>query len=429
MMKSPLNRRHFLRGTGALLALPALESIGFRAFASTAVTTPPKRLMFMGIGYGVTSETWFPDLNDKGSGYKLPAGLKALARHKEDFTIVQGCRHQFSRQAHWGSTYWLTGANQYGTPGQSFSNTISADQVAAAQFGKHTRYTSIQLGTDPNDRNGHGPGNSLAWDRRGKPLSAWNSPLETYLKLFGADDIPIAQRRAMLAEKRSVMDSVLIEAKDMQRGLTKSDTDKLDEYFQSIRDIETRLSKAEKWMDVPKSEGPLEAPEEALVGRSEIEMMYKLMVAAIQTDNTRVITYREPGSRLLSSIGAGGNPHNVSHYRLGAETEVSSKMRDKAHSELLAGLIDQLKTTKEADGSSLFDHVALAFGSNIRSIHYLNNPPTLISGGGANLKLGQNLVLKEGTPLNNVWLTMLQGIGVNAERHGDSTGIVSELQA
>ena len=383
----------------------------------------------MGIGYGVTSQTWFPDLNDKGSGYKLPAGLKALARHKEDFTIVQGCRHQFSRQAHWGSTYWLTGANQYGTPGQSFSNTISADQVAAAQFGKHTRYTSIQLGTDPNDRNGHGPGNSLAWDRRGKPLSAWNSPLETYLKLFGADDIPIAQRRAMLAEKRSVMDSVLIEAKDMQRGLTKSDTDKLDEYFQSIRDIETRLSKAEKWMDVPKSEGPLEAPEEALVGRSEIEMMYKLMVAAIQTDNTRVITYREPGSRLLSSIGASGNPHNVSHYRLGAETEVSSKMRDKAHSELLAGLIDQLKTTKEADGSSLFDHVALAFGSNIRSIHYLNNPPTLISGGGANLKLGENLVLKEGTPLNNVWLTMLQGVGVDANSHGDSTGIVSELQA
>ena len=104
MMKSPLNRRHFLRGTGALLALPALESIGFRAFASTAVTTPPKRLMFMGIGYGVTSQTWFPDLNDKGSGYKLPAGLKALARHKEDFTIVQGCKHQFSRQAHWGST-------------------------------------------------------------------------------------------------------------------------------------------------------------------------------------------------------------------------------------------------------------------------------------------------------------------------------------
>jgi len=420
-MKTYLQRRHFLRGTGALIALPALESIGFRRFASAAVATPPKRLMFMGIGYGVTSETWFPDIDDKGLGYKLPEGLKPLARHKKDFTIVQSCKHHFSRQAHWGSTFWLTGANQYGTPGQSFSNTISADQVAAAQFGKHTRYTSIQLSSDASDRNGHGPGSSLAWDQRGKPLSAWSSPLETYLKLFAADDMPLAQRRAMLAEERSVLDSVMIEAKDMQRGLTKRDTDKLDEYFQSIRDIETRLSKAEQWMDVPKSKAPLTKPEEALVGRSEIEMMYKLMVAALQTDNTRVITYREPGSRLLSSIGASGNPHNVSHYR--------SKMRDKAHSELLAGLIDQLKATKEVDGSSLFDHVAMAFGSNIRSIHYLNNPPTLISGGGANLKLGHNLVLKEGTPLNNVWLTMLQGVGVDVERHGDSTGVVKELQA
>ena len=431
-MKTSLDRRHFLRGTGTLIALPALESVGFRRFASAAETapaTPPKRMIFLGIGYGVTSETWFPNINDKGMGYQLPEGLKPLARHKKDFTIVQGCKHHLSRQAHWGSTYWLTGANQYGTPGQSFSNTISADQVAAAQFGQHTRYTSIQLGTDANDRNGHGPGNSLAWDRRGKPLSAWNSPLETYLKLFAADDMPLAQRRAMLAEKRSVMDSVLIEAKDMQRGLTKSDTDKLDEYFQSIRDIETRLSKAEQWMDVPKSEGPLDAPDETLVGRAEIEMMYKLMVAAIQTDNTRVITYREPGSRLLTSLGRNGNAHSVSHYSPDSDSEESSRMRDKAHSELLVGLIDQLKATKEADGSSLFDHVAMAFGSNIRSIHYLNNPPTLISGGGANLKLGQNLVLNEGTPLNNVWLTMLQGVGVDVDRHGDSTGIVKELQA
>ncbi len=429
-MKTPVNRRHLLRGAGALIALPALESIGFRRFASAAAPgPPPKRMIFLGIGYGVTSETWFPDIHDSGAGYTLPEGLKPLARHKNDFTIVQGCKHHFSRQAHWGSTYWLTGANQYGTPGQSFSNTVSADQVAAAQFGEHTRFTSIQLGTDASDRNGHGPGNSLAWNQRGKPLSAWNSPLETYLKLFGTDDMPLAQRRAMLAEERSVLDSVIIEARDMRRGLTKSDTDKLDEYFQSIRDIETRLSKSEKWMDVPKSKAPLAEPDEALVGRSEIEMMYKLTVAALQTDNTRVITYRQPGSRLLSSIGASGNPHNVSHYRAGTETEVSSKMRDTAHSELLAGLIDQLKATSEVDGSSLFDHVALAFGSNIRSIHYLNNPPTLISGGGANLNLGQNLVLNEGTPLNNVWLTMLQGVGVNVDRHGDSTGVVKELQA
>ena len=368
------DRRNFLRGAGAMIALPALESIGFSSFLSAAPKLPPKRIMFMGIGYGVTSETWFPDIKDPGPNYKLPEGLKPLARHKKDFTIVQGCKHKFSREAHWGSTFWLTGANKYGTPGQSFSNTISADQVAAAQFGKHTRYTSIQLSADPNDRNGHGPGGSLAWNQRGKPLPAWNSPLQTYMKLFGSNDMPIAQRRALLAEERSVLDSVMIEAKDMQKGLTKSDTDKLEEYFQSIRDIETRLSKAEQWMDVPKSKSPLEEPDKALLGRSEIEMMYKLMVAAIQTDNTRVITYREPGSGLLRSLGANGNAHNTSHYRIGTVTEESSKLRDKAHSELLAGLIDHLKATKEVDGSSLFDHTVMAFGSNIRSIHYLNNP-------------------------------------------------------
>ena len=106
----------------------------------------------------------------------------------------------------------------------------------------------------------------------------------------------------------------------------------------------------------------------------------------------------------------------------------ASEARDKAHSELLAGLIDKLKATKEVDGSSLFDNVALAFGSNISSIHYLDNCPTVLTGGGANLKLGQHFVLPKDTPLCNVWLTMLQGMGIKAERHGDSSGVVSQLK-
>ncbi len=107
----------------------------------------------------------------------------------------------------------------------------------------------------------------------------------------------------------------------------------------------------------------------------------------------------------------------------------ASQNRDQTHSILLSGLIDKLKATREADGSSLFDHVALAFGSNISSIHYLTNCPTLVTGGGANLNLGQHLVLEKDTPLCNVWLTMLQGVGIRTDRHGDSTGVVKELQA
>lgn len=426
-MKSNINRRHFLRGSGAFVALPLLESAGFKAFASAAdkkTPVPPKRLAFMSMGFGVTQESWYPSKSETGTGYKLPKGLSPLARNQKNFTFVQGCEHKFSRQAHWGSTYWLTGANQYGTPGQSFSNTISADQLAAAQFGKYTRYSSIQLSSDDTNGSGHGPGLSLAWDQNGKPVSGWNSPLQAYHKLFSADNLPIEQRKALLAEKRSILDSVHIEAKDIQRSLNKSDKDKIGEYFQGIRDIETRLSKTEAWMNVPKAKAPFGAPADGLSGPEEIETMYKIMIAALQTDSTRVITYRQPLKRFI-----GGNPHAMSHYAPGTVQEEASKARDLAQSKLLNGLINQLKATKEVDGSSLYDNIALAFGSNIRSIHYLNNCPTILMGGAANIKLGHNMVLEEGTPLNNVWLTMLQGVGVKVDSHGDSTGIVKELQA
>lgn len=430
-MNPSLNRRHFLRGAGALIALPALESLGFTRFASAAATTaglPPKRMVFLGFGFGVTKESWYPDISQTGAGYELPPGLAPLARHKSDFTIVQGCANKFSNEAHWGSTYWLTGANRYAVPGQNMANSISADQVAARQLGEDTRFTSIQLDSRDRNASGHGPGLSLSWDQRGKPMAASSDPVRMFHKLFSADDLPLAQRQAAIAEKRSVLDAVMADAKGLQKGLSKTDTDKLDEYFQGVRDIETRLSKDEQWLDIPKVKAPMEEPKPGLKGRDEIEAMYNLIVAALQTDSTRVLSYRMPGQSLLQSLDISLSAHNVSHYQPGERME-ASQIRDKTHSDLLAGLIDKLKATKEADGSSLFDHTALAFGSNISSIHYLDNCPTLLTGGGANLKLGQHLVAPKDTPLCNVWLTMLQGMGIEAERHGDSSGVIKELQA
>lgn len=430
-MKDSTSRRHFLRGTGALIALPALESIGFRRFASAAEkakAAPSKRVVFVGMGFGVTKETWYPDLKDTGADYKLSEGLSPLARHKKDFTIVQGCSNQYSNEAHWGSTFWLTGANRYSVPGQNMANSISVDQVAARHLGQETRFASMPLNSSDGSGSGHGPGLSLSWDQRGKPVAGFSDPWQVFHKLFSADDLPLAQRQAAIAEKRSVLDAVLTEAKRVQRGLSKNDNDKLDEYFQGIRDIEVRLGKDEDWLDVPKAEAPLAEPASGLKGRDEIKMIYNLIVAALQTDSTRVMSYRLPGQNLLKSLGVTLSAHNISHYSPGERLE-ASKIRDKAHAELLAGLIDKLKATKEADGSSLFDHTALAFGSNISSIHYLDNCPTVLTGGGANLKLGQHLALPKDTPLCNVWLTMLQGMGIKTERHGDSSGVVKELQA
>ena len=432
MNTSPIPRRQFLRSSTALIALPALESLGFRRFASAATPiTPPKRLIFLGFGWGITTESWFPDIKQPGADYTLPAGLAPLAAHKKDFTIVQGLCNKYSNEGHWGSTMWLTGANRFAEPGQTFHNSISADQVAAAKLGMNTRFASLQLnGSENAEASGHGPGLSMAWDISGKPIGGHKGPVEAFHRLFSKDTTPIEQQKAMLAQKRSVLDTVMENAKAMQRGLGKTDKAKLDEYFQGIRDIETRLSKDEQWIGVPQPKAPLPEPPPGLAGREEIALMYDIMLAAIQTDSTRVLTYRQPVSTLLTSLGIKVAPHDMSHYHstLGEKLEASQR-RDLAQSELLAGFITKLKATKEADGSRLFDHTALAYGSNIRTEHNLDNCPTLLTGGGAGIKLGQNIVAPKDTPLCNTWLTLLRGVGVEAERHGDSSGVLKELIA
>lgn len=426
------SRRTFLRSSTALISLPWLESLAAPALARGAeAVTPPKRMIFLGFGWGVTRESWYPDKRQTGETYDLPAGLKPLQRHTSDFTVIQNLRHQFSTEAHWGSTFWLTGANRYGVPGQSFHNTISADQVAAEAFGEQTRFTSLQLGCENGEASGHGPGLSLAWNRQGKPVAALNNPVAAYHRLFSDDKTPLEVRQADLRHRQSILDTVLEDARGVTRGLSRTDSDKLAEYFQSIRDIETRLSKESQWLDVPKRQpaDPLDEPAGDIAGYEEIKVMYDLMVAAMQTDASRVFTYRQPADPLLKSLGVTFTGHNVSHYAPGPRMQ-ASELRDRKQSELLAYLIDRLKTSEEADGSTLFDNVCLAYGSNIQSIHYLTNCPTLVAGGGAGIPLGRHIVLPdEKTPLCNLWLTLLRGVGINVDSHGDSTGVVQELTA
>lgn len=423
------SRRRFLRSGTALVALPMLESLGFRRFASAASDAPPpKRMVFLGIGFGVTEETWYPDKSVTGLDYVLPEGLRPLARHKNDFTVIQNLANQYNNEAHWGSTFWLTGANRYAEPGQSFHNSISADQVAAEQLGKDTRFTSVQLSYKGGDNSGHGPGQSLAWNRQGKPVAALNAPVAAFHRLFADDTTPLAQRQADLRKQRSILDTVLEDARSTERGLSQTDKDKLDEYFQSIRDIETRLSKEDRWLDVPKAKPkePIPEPGEGLEGVEEVKVMYDLMVAAMQVDASRVFTYRQPLDTFIRSMGATITAHNMSHYGDGARKQVSQD-RDRKQSELLAHFIDRLKSTKEVDGSSLFDHTTLTLGSNIHSIHYLTNCPTIVTGGGAGIRHGRHLVMPEKTPLCNLWLSLLHGSGIAASSHGDSTGVIDEL--
>lgn len=423
-----LSRRSVLRAAGTTLAIPFLPSLGRKAFAAELPFTPPRRMLFLAFGFGVTNETWFPERSKTGHEYELPDGLRPLARHKSRFTVVQGLSNKFANEAHWGSTFYLTGANRYATPGSSFSNTISADQVAAAKFGTHTRFTSLQLTSRDAENSGHGPGLSLAWNAQGKPVSGIDTPLAAFEKLFGDEQTPLEVRRRLLRQERSILDAVAGEASALNRSLSHHDRNKLDEYFQAIREIEVRLAKEESWMDLPKPEAPLRAPTESLAGEEEVKLMYDLIIAAIQTDSTRVITYRQPGWNLLKSMGIQFHPHDLSHYTPGERLE-ASKQRDRKLSELLAYLLDKLEQTKDADGSSLLANVSLSYGSNIRSAHSLDNCPTILAGGGAGISHGRHVVLPgKHTPLSNLWLTLLQGVGVEAESFSDSTGAVAELR-
>ncbi len=427
-------RRHFLQSSAAIIALPAFESLGFRSFASTAApATPPKRLIFLGFGWGITDTTWYPDITKPGAEYAMTTGLKPLERHKKDFSVVQGLWNKYSNEGHWGSTMWLSGANRYAQPGQSFHNSISADQVAAAQLGLKTRFASLQFNSsEKSDASGHGPGLSMAWDVSGKPIGGQNGPVAAFHRLFVKDTTPLSQQQALLIQRRSVLDAVLDNAKSLQRGLAKNDNAKLEEYLQGIRDIETRLTKEQQWMAVPRPPAPIKEPGATALGngREEIELIYDIMIAAMQTDSTRVMTFRQPVASLLTSLDIKVHPHDMSHYHttLGEKLDASQR-RDIAQSELLAGFLDKLKATKEADGSSLFDNIALAYGSNIRTGHELSNCPTILTGRAAGIKLGHNIVTPKDTPLCNAWLTLLHGIGVNAPSHGDSTGIINELRA
>ena len=427
------NRRCFLASTSAVVALPALESLaGGRGAvaAASASAPPPKRLVFLGLGWGLTTETWFPDAKQTGSGYTLPKGLEPLARHKDGFTVVQGMTHRLVNAGHQGGTFWLTGANTLAVPGKTFHNTISADQVAARQLGLHTRFTSLQLDCGNPGNSGHGPGLSLAWDASGKPVGGHKTPVEVFHRLFSADTTPLEQQKEMLAKRRSVLDTVRENARDLERQLGTTDKQKLDEYFQGIRDIEIRLAKDEQWLGVPRPAAPLGEPKAGLAGYEEIRLMYDLLVAALQTDSTRVITYRQPVDTLLTSLDIAVAPHDMSHYHSTmAEKHDASQRRDIANSELLAGLLDRLKSIREPDGTTLFDNVSIAYGTNTRTEHNGDNVPTLLAGGGAGIKLGHNIVLPNGTPLNNCWLTLLRGSGLEVESHGDSTGVIEELMA
>lgn len=418
------NRRVFLKAGCTALALPFMDSLSFAKAAPDA----PKRFLFIGSGYGFTKETFFPTEAGRFADIGLTPGLKPLERHQNDITMVSNLTNPGATDPHGGSTSYLTGANVKGTPGKKFHNSISLDQVLARKIGQDTRYPTMAL-TEQSTKDGHGPGLSLSWSDKGHPIPGLASPVEMYHQLFGQDQESAEEREFRLAERRSVLDGVVADLKSSKRKLSKTDQDKLEDYLQSIRQIEQSISREVEWANTPKPNAPLKEPKNEMDGLAALKAFQKLIVAAFQTDSTRVITYRQPINSVLKSREFKLGAHSLSHYNLDPRRREASQEKDILFMQLFAGLIDLFKQTKDLNGKSLFDTSLISYGSNIRSGHGLIGCPAIYTGGAASrLKSGEHIVLPgQDTPLANYWLTLAQESGVPLEQFSHSTGTLGEL--
>lgn len=420
-------RRSFLRSGASVLALPFLETF---ASAKAAAATPPKRMIFLGGGFGFTRETFYPEKAGRFAEIGLTEGLSPLKRHQHDITMVSNLTNLGATDPHGGSVSYLTGANVTGTPGKRFFNSISCDQVAARHLGQDTRFPSLTLTSsepDGGQNSGHGAGLSLSWDDSGNPIPGFSTPLDLYRTLFAQKTDSKEELDARLRKKQSILDVVRLDAGAMKRTLSKGDQEKLDEYFQGVRQVEQGLERQAAWANIPKPEAPFELPN-GLTGEAEIKLMYDMIIIALQTDSTRVVTYRQPVCSMIAGMGFTIKPHSLSHYSFSELRTLASRERDKKCSELFAHFLDRLKEAKDTDGSRLYDQCIVSYGTNLRSGHELKGLPAIVSGGGAKIQRGQHIVLpKKDTPLANYWLTLMQQGGVPLEKFSHSTGILPEL--
>ncbi|MCP4189682.1 MAG: DUF1552 domain-containing protein, partial [Planctomycetaceae bacterium] len=326
------NRRTILKAGAAALAIPMMESVA----AANAPTAAPKRFLMIGCGYGFTKETFFPTEAGRFADIGLTPGLKPLLRHRDDITMVSNLTNLGATNAHGGSTSYLTGANVSGTPGKKFHNSISLDQVIARRIGQDTRFPTIPI-SDKGNSDGHGPGLSLSWSDKGHPIPGVTNPLDLYHQLFGQDKETDAEREFRLSERRSVLDGMVADLESSSRQLSKSDQRKLKDYLESIRQIEQSISREVEWSNTPKPDAPLKQPKDAMDGLAALKTLQKLIVAAFQTDSTRVITYRQPINSILKSREFSLGAHSLSHYNLDPRRREASQQKDAMFMELFAG--------------------------------------------------------------------------------------------
>ncbi len=381
------NRRAFLKTGSTVLALPLLDSLSGEQAAARSIPSACSS----SAAASDSPKTPFSRPRPAVSPTSASPGMAPLERHQDDITMVSNLTNLGASNPHGGSTSYLTGANVNNTPGKKFHNSVSLDQVIARKIGQDTRFPALTLSdTGGPSQDGHGQGLSLAWSDQGHPIPGITNPIDLYAQLFGQAKESPEEREFRLAQKRSILDGVTSDFKSAKRKLSKNDQDKLEDYFQSVRQIEQNISREVEWAQTPKPKAPLREPGQGMDGLRALKTMHQLIVAAFQTDSTRVITYRQPVASVLQGHGVNLNPHSLSHYGLDPKRREASQEKDLLFMQLLASLIDQFKSKQDLNGKNLFESSLISYGSNIRSGHGLRGCPAIFTGGAAEkLKRGR----------------------------------------
>ena len=442
-----MNRRRILRGAGVSMALPLLDCM-----AESPAPSKPKRSVFLYIPNGVNTLTW--QIEKAGTDFQFSKPLESLERHRADVTPISGLHHPMVLGKHHNcDKVWLTGADVPGDGG-AFRNTVSADQLMAEVQGQSTRFASLELAIE---------GHSLAWSRDGIQIPAERNTQNIFNLLFGVEKESKESIRRRLTRRGSILDLIAEDANQVTGKLGTADRSKLDEYLTAVRQVEVRTQRADSWLNIQKPK--LDAPDidhlsrklDLSVVANYHRLFFDLMVMALRTDSTRVLTCMicsESNGGAIPDIGISQTRHGLSHHNGDPEQLRRLTQTDTFLVEEFSYFLDQLKAHKEDDGQTLLDTTQVLWGSGMAYGHSHGNAnlPTLLAGGRAlgykhgqhvdfNLpKIGQYNVadanshyricsrpIDSDARLSNLLLTMLQRVDVPTNQFQDSVGPLSEI--
>ncbi|MGI9465636.1 MAG: DUF1552 domain-containing protein [Rubripirellula sp.] len=449
-MPSTLSRRTVLRGLGTTVALPVLAAMSETRLLSAAAVDMkvPLRMAFFYVPNGMHMPDWTPV--EEGTRFDLPPTLAKLSEHRESFNVLSGLALDGARAHGDGGgdharsvASFLTGAHPRKTNGADIQNGVSVDQAAAKQIGDATRFASLELGLEASAQAGNcdsgyscAYASNMSWRGPTNPVAKEIDPAAVFDRLFGGQTETSTKRARSTREKyrKSVLDFVLEDAKELHRKLPAVDQRKLDEYLYSVRDVEKRLVGADRLRlsedGVPDYPRPSGVPRE--LGQ-HAELMLDMVALAMQTDSTRILSFmftNAGSNRSYPEIEVSQGHHSLSHHGKSKDKQANIAKINRFQIERFGYLLKRLSSILEDNGKTLLDNSMLVYGSGISDgdRHNHDDLPIILAGnGGGRIRTGRHIRYENGTPLCNLYLWMMNQMGARADSFGDSTGRLKNL--